>query len=48
VTTDDAGRFEANVRVLRPQEVSYRFVAGRADGLIRGVSPRITLQVTAS
>jgi len=47
-TTDDAGRFEANVRVLRPQEVSYRFVAGRADGLIRGVSPRITLQVTAS
>lgn len=46
VTTDEAGRFEANVRVLRPQTMTYRFVAGRADGLIRGVSPRITLEVT--
>lgn len=47
VTTDEAGRFEADVRVLRPQTMTYRFVAGRADGLIRGVSPRITLQVSA-
>ena len=48
VTSDESGRFTANVRVLRPQEVNYRFVAGAKDGLIRGVSPRITLQVTAS
>lgn len=48
VTTDDSGQFAGNVRVLRPQTATYRFVAVASDGLIRGISPQITLRVTAS
>jgi len=47
VTSDENGRIEGNVRVLKPKTVVYRFVAGNNDGYIRGVSPKITLEVTS-
>jgi hypothetical protein len=47
ITTDGNGRIEGNVRVLKPKTVVYRFVAGNNDGYIRGVSPKITLEVTS-
>jgi spore germination protein YaaH len=45
--TDSSGGVSTNVRVLKPKTVTYRFVAGNAEGLVRGVSPKVTLEVTA-
>lgn len=47
VVTDPTGRFASDVRVLKPKEMTYRFVAGNGDGFVRGVSPKVTVTVTS-
>lgn len=47
VTTDATGRFTADVLVAKPKTMTYRYVAGNADGYVRGISAKVTLTVTS-